>query len=61
MTNATRNPGGWSVVRQQLATWEKPALLALVKDFHETAAENRDFIHALCKVGECGLTIPRKK
>jgi len=32
MTNATQKPGGWSAVRQQLATWEKPALLALLKD-----------------------------
>ena len=52
MKNATKKPGGWSTVRQQLATWEKPALLALVKDFHETAAENRDFIHARSKTGE---------
>ena len=54
MTNATKKPGGWSAVRQQLATWEKPALLALVKDLYETAAENRDFIHARSKAGECG-------
>jgi hypothetical protein len=32
MTNATKNPGGWSAVRQQLATWDKPALFALLKD-----------------------------
>ena len=43
---------GWSAVRQQLATWEKPALLALVKDLYEAAAENRDFIHARCQAGE---------
>jgi hypothetical protein len=54
MTNATKKPGGWSVVRQQLATWEKPALLALVKDLYEVAAENRDFVHARCQSGECG-------
>ncbi|MCX5823632.1 MAG: hypothetical protein NTY86_09045 [Deltaproteobacteria bacterium] len=54
MTNATKKPGGWSAVRQQLATWEKPALLALVKDLYETAAENRDFIHARSKAGEGG-------
>ena len=35
MKNATKKPGGWSVVRQQLATWEKPELLALVKDLYE--------------------------
>ena len=54
MTNATKKPGGWSAVRQQLATWEKPTLLALVKDLYEAADENRDFIHARSKAGECG-------
>ena len=54
MTNATKKPGGWSAVRQQLTSWGKPALLALVKDLYEAAAENRDFIHARCKTGECG-------
>jgi hypothetical protein len=54
MTNATKKPGGWSAVRQQLATWEKTALLALVKDLYEAAAENRDFIHACSKAGEYG-------
>ena len=51
--NSSR-PGAWSAVRQQLATWEKPALLTLVKDLYEAAAENRDFIHARSKAGECG-------
>jgi hypothetical protein len=54
MTNATKKPGGWSAVRQQLATWEKPVLLALVKDLYETTAENRDFIDARSKTGDCG-------
>ena len=54
MKNATKKPGGWSAVRQQLATWEKPALLALVKDLYEVAAENRDFIHARCQPEEGG-------
>jgi hypothetical protein len=54
MKNATKKPGGWSAVRQQLATWEKPALLALVKDLYGAAAENRDFIHARSETGECG-------
>ena len=53
MTNATKKPGGWSAVRQQLTTWEKPALIALVKDLYEAATENRDFIHARCQAGEC--------
>ena len=54
MKNATKKPGGWSAVRQQLATWEKPELLALVKDLYEVAAENRDFIQARSKAGEGG-------
>ena len=54
MTNATKKPGGWSAVRQHLTTWDKPALLALVKDLYEAAAENRDFIHARCQAGESG-------
>jgi hypothetical protein len=54
MTNVTKKPGGWSAVRQQLATWEKPALLALLKDLYEAAGGNRDFIHARCQAGECG-------
>ena len=45
MTNATRKTGGWSTVRQQLASCEKPALLALLKDLYEAAGGNRDFIH----------------
>jgi len=55
MKNATKKPGGWSAVRQQLATWEKPALLTLLKDLYEVAAENRDFIHARSKIGEGGV------
>jgi hypothetical protein len=54
MKNAAKKPGGWSAVRQQLATWEQPALLALVKDLYEAAAVNRDFIQARCQAGESG-------
>jgi hypothetical protein len=54
MTNATKKPGGWSAVRGQLATWEKPELLALLKDLYEVNAENRDFIHACSKKDEDG-------
>ena len=52
MTNATKKPGGWSAVRQHLTTWDKPALLALVKDLYEAAAVNRDFIQARCQADE---------
>jgi hypothetical protein len=54
MENATKKPSGWSAVRQHLTTWDKPALLALVKDLYEAAAGNRDFIHARCKAEGSG-------
>lgn len=60
MKNTTKKPGGWSAVRRQLDTWEKPALLALVKDLYETAAENRDFIHARSETGERGGEVLEK-
>ena len=44
-----KQPGGWSAARQHLATWDKPALLALMKDLYAAAAENRDFIQARCQ------------
>jgi hypothetical protein len=54
MTNANKNSANWSTVRRQIATWEKPALLALLKDLYETAAVNRDFINARCNAGQSG-------
>src|SRR5664280_238621 len=59
MTNVTKKPGGWSTVRQQLTTWDKPALLALVKELYEAAAENHDFIHARSKIGESGEALEK--
>jgi hypothetical protein len=50
-TSKPTKPGGWSTLRRHLATWDKPALLALVKDLYEVAAENRDFIQARCQYG----------
>ena len=44
----TQKPGRWSAARKHIATWDKPALLALVKDLYDAATENRDFIHARC-------------
>ena len=46
--------------RRQLATWDKPELLALLKDLYETAAGNRDFIQARCQAGESGGEILEK-
>jgi hypothetical protein len=54
MTKATKKSTGWSAVRQQLTSWEKPALLALVKDLYEADAGSRDFIQARCQTGESG-------
>jgi hypothetical protein len=59
MKNATKKPGGWSAVRQQLATWEKSALLDLLKDLYEATAENRDFVHARCQAGEGGEALEK--
>ena len=56
----TRKPSGWSALSRQLATWDKPALLALVKDLYEVAAGNRDFIQARCQTGESGGEILEK-
>lgn len=50
----TKKPGAWSAARQHLATWDKPALLALVKDLYDAAAGNRNFIHARCQAEDGG-------
>ena len=55
-----RKPGSWSALRRQLATFEKSALLALVKDLYEVAAGNRDFIQARCQTGQSGGEILEK-
>ena len=59
-TKKPTKPAGWGTLRRQLATWDKPALLALVKELYETAAENRDFIEASCQTGESGGEILEK-
>ena len=41
MTDETQKPGGWSVVRQQLATWDQSTLLALVKDLYDASVETQ--------------------
>jgi hypothetical protein len=50
----TKKPGSWSAARQYLASQDKSALLALVKDLYDAAAGNRDFIHARCQGTESG-------
>lgn len=56
----TKKPGGWSAARQHLATWDKPALLALLKDLYDAAAGNRDFIHASCQAEDGGGEVLEK-
>ena len=51
--------GGWSAVRSHLVNWEKPALLALVKDLYDAAAENRDFIEARCQLEGGGAVLEK--
>lgn len=50
----TKKSGAWSAVRRHLATWDKPALVALLKDLYDAAAGNREFIQARCQAGEGG-------
>ena len=62
--NPTRKASGWSPTRRHLATLDKPALLALVKDLYDSGAENRDFIQARCQTADSGgevLETYRKK
>ena len=60
MAKATKKSSGWSAVRQQLTSWEEPALLALVKDLYEAEPGSRDFIQARCQTGESGSAILEK-
>lgn len=60
MTNTTKKPGGWSTVHQHLTAWDKPALLALLKDLYEAAGVNRDLIHARSKTGDGGGDVLEK-
>ncbi len=50
----TKKPGAWSAARKHLSTWDNPALLALVKNLYDSAAGNRDFIHARCLAEDNG-------
>ena len=59
MTKATKKSGGWSAVRKQLVAWDKPALLALVKDLYDTATVNRDFVEARCLPDESGEVLEK--
>lgn len=36
----------WTAIRQHLKGWESAALIALIKDLHDSSPTNRDFLHA---------------
>ncbi|MBI4622912.1 MAG: hypothetical protein HY736_06755 [Verrucomicrobia bacterium] len=60
MTDPNKKPGGWSAVRPQLASWDKPALLALVKDLYAASEVGRDLVNARCQPGESGAATLEK-
>lgn len=43
--NKTATPT-WTAIRKQFKAWEPEALLSLLKDLHDLAPANRDFLHA---------------
>lgn len=45
---------GWSSIRTKLNDWSKPAVIALVKELYDHAAENRDFLEARFQAEEGG-------
>jgi len=42
----TKRAGGWSAIRPPLTTWDKPALITLIRELYDAAAVNRDLIQA---------------
>jgi hypothetical protein len=54
----------WTAIRKQLKAWEPEALLALIKDLHDGASVNRDFLHARVTAaagGDAALESYRKR
>ena len=60
MPKARNESGGWSAVRPQLASWDKPALLALVKDLYAASAVGWDLVNARCRPAESGEAMLEK-
>lgn len=60
MPKAKNDSGGWSAVRPQLASWDKPALLALVKDLYAASEVGRDLVNARCRPTESGEAVLEK-
>ncbi|MEZ5302019.1 MAG: hypothetical protein R3F11_15450 [Verrucomicrobiales bacterium] len=44
----------WTAIRKRLRGWEPEALLALIKDLHDSSASNRDFLQARVSVTSGG-------
>jgi hypothetical protein len=36
----------WTAIRQHIKSWESDALIALIKDLHDSSPTNRDFLNA---------------
>ncbi len=41
-----KKPAGWQKVRGNLREWDKPALIALIKDLYHASLDNRNFLQA---------------
>lgn len=46
MKKSIQKPGGWSVVKAEIKDWNAVQLTALIKDLHDSSAENRAFLAA---------------
>ena len=60
MPKPKNESGGWSAVRPQLSSWDKPALLALVKDLYAASEVGRDLVNARCRPAESGEAMLEK-
>lgn len=60
MKSQANKSRSWTTIRKQLATWDMPALIALVKELYDAADINRDFIQARCLSKDPGSEILEK-
>ena len=49
-----KKPTGWSIIRQPMKDWSRPALLALIKDLYDASVENRNFLQARVQAEDAG-------
>ena len=49
-----KSSSGWSSLRMKLNDWSKPAVIALVKDLYDHAADNRNFLEARLQADDDG-------